>query len=343
MQYELKGKQVFLSGGASFIASHLIGGLLDKGVSRLVLVDDLSSGKRENIEGFLKDERVEFVKGDLRERGFVFEVMKGMDLVVHFAAVHGGRGFIGYHDDLCIDNFLIDRNVVDGALSEGVERFFYASSGCVYPLSLQDDPREVVRLSEEMAYPPFEADGIYGTGKLMGEVLLKERTEAGKKMEVVVGRFFTVYGERALENHAVMGLIAKAYIGQDPYEVWGDGGQVRNWTYVEDTVEGMLKVLEKSGEGFEVVNIGSGEGVKMKKAVEVILEEVGHEPERIKYDEERPEGPVVRVADVSKMKGKYGWRRRIGFREGVRRTVSWYKKNKQRKYVRENLERLLTE
>lgn len=341
MRYSLKHKRVLIAGGASFIASHLIERLVnDYGISKLVLVDNFNSGKRENISKVVSEGNAELVEGDLRDGGFTRSVIKDVDVVIQFAAVHGGRGFIGYHDSECVDNFLIDRNVADAALKGGAEKFFYASSGCAYPMSLQKDAKHVVKLKEEQIGPPYEPDGVYGMAKAMGEVMLRRVSDDGEKMNVAVGRFFTVYGERALENHAVMALIAKAFVGQDPYEVWGSGDQVRNWTYVGDIVEGVLAVLE-GDQPFLTVNIGSNEETKIKDVVELIFAYVGYRPEKVVFDKSKPVGPVARVADISRMKEQFGWEPKYSFKEGLKKTVEWYMATKDREYIKANLERLL--
>ena len=339
MGYELSNKRVVIAGGASFISFHLSQALLERGVKELVLVDNLKSGKGENVKELLRDKRVRFERVDLRDEGKAREVLRG-EVVFHMAAVHGGRGFIGWHDAECVDNFLIDRNVVMASLSNGVEQFFFASSGCVYPLRLQR--QGIYPLKEEDLDSDFNPDGVYGMAKLAAEVLLALKTEKGKKMRVAIGRLFTVYGERALENHAVMGLIAKAFVGMDPYVIWGKGNQVRNWTYVKDIVTGILTVVER-GSDWEVVNIGSEEQTPIREAVELIFELSGFRPKKVVFDEKKPVGPVARVADISLMKEKFGWQPKWSFREGLERTLKWYWQTKDRDYVRANLQKLLTE
>lgn len=340
MSYDLTNKRVVITGGASFIGFHLAKELLKREIRELVLLDNFSSGKQENVRDLQAiDKRVRFEKVDLRNGGKAKELIKG-EVVFHLAAVHGGRGFIGLHDAECVDNFLIDRNVVELSLNNGVEQFFFASSGCVYPLRLQR--QGIYPLREEDLDSDFNPDGVYGMAKLAAEVLLRLKTEQGKKMRVSIGRLFTVYGERALENHAVIALIAKAFVGMDPYVVWGKGDQVRNWTYVGDIVDGVLTVVEQ-GEDWEVMNIGSEEKIKIQEAMETVFELSGFRPSRVVFDETKPVGPIVRVADVSLMKEKFGWQPRWSFRNGLEKTLRWYWQTKDRDYVKRNLEKLLTE
>ncbi|MFQ5902198.1 MAG: NAD-dependent epimerase/dehydratase family protein, partial [Candidatus Binatia bacterium] len=108
------------------------------------------------------------------------------------------------------------------------------------------DTTEEIYLTEDMVGPPYDSDNMYGWAKLMGELTLKVYyNQFGMKSASC--RYFTVYGPRGVENHAVIAMIARAFIGEDPFEVWGTGDQVRNWTYIEDIVEGTILAAERSG------------------------------------------------------------------------------------------------
>jgi len=154
-------------------------------------------------------------------------------------------------------------------------------------------------------------------------------------------RYFTVYGPRGVENHAVIALIAKAFIGQDPYEVWGDGTQVRNWTYIDDIVRGTILAAEKIDDG-TAINLGTMERVRVIDAVNMVFEYTGHKAE-IKLRPDMPTGPLNRVADNALAKGLLGWEPQIPFREGLKRTVDWYYATKDKEQVKKILGHMLTE
>ena len=154
-------------------------------------------------------------------------------------------------------------------------------------------------------------------------------------------RFFTVYGPRGVENHAVIAMIARAFIGQDPFEVWGDGSQVRNWTYVDDIVRGTLLAAEKIDDG-TAVNLGTMERVRVMDAVRMVLEHTGHEAE-IRLRPDMPTGPLNRVADNSLARELLGWEPEVTFRQGLRRTIDWYFSTKTKETVEPHLERILIE
>jgi nucleoside-diphosphate-sugar epimerase len=222
----------------------------------------------------------------------------------------------------------------------GVEKIVFASSGCVYPNHLQSDPDKEVFLTEDLVKPPYDADNMYGWGKLMAELTLRAyHKEFG--MKTASCRYFTVYGPRGVENHAVIATIAKAFIGQNPFEVWGDGTQVRNWTYVDDIARGTILAAERINDGTGV-NLGTMERVRVIDAVKMVLEFMGHDA-KIMFRPDMPTGPLNRVADNALAKRLLGWEPRVPFREGLERTVEWYCSTKSREQVGAVLDRLLTE
>ena len=229
-----KGQHVLVTGGASFIGSHLVDALVARGATVRV-VDNLSSGRRENLAAHLERGAIEFVEGDLLDPGVADRAIRGVGIVFHLAADHGGRGYVDLHQAACASNLLLDGIVFHACRKAGVDKVVYASSGCVYPNHLQTDVSRSLFLTEDMVGPPFDADNMYGWAKLMGELTLKAyRQDWGLKSASC--RYFTVYGDRGHENHAVMAMIARAFVGQDPYVVWGNGEQIRNWTHVSDIV-----------------------------------------------------------------------------------------------------------
>jgi nucleoside-diphosphate-sugar epimerase len=136
-------------------------------------------------------------------------------------------------------------------------------------------------------------------------------------------------------------MIAKAFIGQSPFEVWGDGNQIRNWTYIDDIVQGTIRVAEVIDDG-TAVNLGTMERVRVMDAVKMVMEYTGHQAE-ILLQPDMPTGPLNRVADNTLARELLGWEPKVPFREGVKRTIDWYWATKDRDHVREILSRKLTE
>ncbi len=339
-QLQWAGNRILVTGGASFIGSHLVDRLIDGGAERIRVVDDLSSGELANIQGHIDSGRVEAMKLDLLLPGAAQEAVAGVDTVFHLAAIHGGRGYVELHQAECAKNLALDGMLIKAAQQAHVDKFVFASSGCVYPNHLQQDVTEELYLTEEMAGPPYDPDGMYGWAKLMGEKTLQAYYKT-YGMKAASCRFFTVYGERGVENHAVMAMIARAFIGQKPFEVWGDGTQVRNWTYVGDIVDGMVLSAQLIDDG-TAVNLGTMERTRVIDAVNEVLRYTGQQAQ-IKLLRDMPTGPLNRVASNALGKNLLGWEPKMKFLDGLHRTIDWYFSTKDPDEVRAYLNRMLTE
>lgn len=333
------GTRVLVTGGASFIGSHLVDRLVALGATVRV-VDDLSSGRLENLTPHLDGGHLAFLRADLRDPAVAREALESIDIVFHLAADHGGRGYVDLHQAGPASNLGLDGVVFWHALRAGVGKVVYASSGCVYPNGLQTDPDEARYLSEHLVRAPYDADNMYGWAKLMGELTLRAYA-AEHGLKSVSCRYFTVYGPRARENHAIMAMIARAFIRQDPFDVWGDGTQVRNWTYVDDIVSGTILAAEQIDDG-SAVNLGTQERIRVLDAVDAIMTYTGHRAE-VRLRPDMPSGPLNRVADNALARERLGWTPRVPFHQGLGRTIDWYFSTKDREAVAATLDRETTE
>lgn len=336
-------KRVLVTGGASFIGSHLVDRLVDLG-ARVRVADDFSSGTRDNLAEAGDD--VEVLEGDLRDRDFARGAVAGQEVVFHLAAAHGGRGFIDSHPADCSSNMVLDGVVIDEAYRAGVDRLAFASSACVYPTSRQVAAEGGAALLQEPWADVFTeggafADGEYGWAKLMGEMSLRayHRQHGFRSVSC---RLFTAYGERENETHAILALVAKAFIRMDPYEIWGDGRQDRNFTYVGDIVEGLLRACLAVEDG-SPVNLGTAEHIQVVDAARLTFELMGWEPTELFFDLSKPVGVYSRAADLTRTRALLGWEPTTSLREGLARTIEWYEKTHDVAGVTEHLERLLNE
>ncbi len=334
-----KGVHVLVTGGASFIGSHLVDALVARGADVRV-VDNLSSGRRENLAAHLEQGAIEFIEGDLLDPGVADRAVRGVGIVFHLAADHGGRGYVDLHQAACASNLLLDGIVFHACRKAGVDKVVYASSGCVYPNHLQTDVSRSLFLTEDMVGPPYDADNMYGWAKLMGEMTLQAY---GKDwgLKSASCRYFTVYGDRGHENHAVIAMIARAFVSQDPFVVWGNGEQIRNWTHVSDIVSGTILAAERIDDG-TAVNLGTMERTRVIDAVHEVLRYTGHQA-TIEFHPEMPTGPLNRVADNALARRLLGWEPQVKFMDGLHRTIDWYFASKQREAVTATLEHRLTE
>lgn len=315
-------RSVLVTGGASFIGSHLVDSLLDLGSSVTVL-DDFSSGSKDNLR--MDHELLSVQHVDLAESAPI-DLFTGIETVFHLAAIHGGRGFIETSPAKMLKNLKIDQNVFSIAKESGVKRIVYASSACAYPTKLQETSTQRNFLSESHAGKMGEdpaPDGLYGWMKLVGEYQL-EQLFMGTGVIARSARIFTAYGERENESHAAIALIAKGVIGVDPFPVWGDGNQTRNFTYVTDTVAGLVSLGSDNDPGFEICNVGTDQHVTIKEFINEVFEQLHWMPETIDYQLEKPVGVASRSSDNSKILAKYGWQPQVALSDGVRSTLRWY-------------------
>jgi UDP-glucose 4-epimerase len=330
---------VLVTGGASFIGSHLVEDLVDAGASVRV-ADDLSSGESENLKA-VSDE-VEFLEGNLKEKSFADRATRGIDTVFHLAADHGGRGYISNYPANCATNMALDNIVYESAVENGVERITCASSACTYPTDIQT---ERTRLREDMV--DFDerggayADEVYGWAKLMGERSLQAYQEQ-YDIDTSIVRIFTAYGPRENETHAIIALMAKAYAHQDPYQIWGDGEQTRNFTYVKDITRALRLASERVTDGTPV-NAGISRYVSINEVVRMIFDRLDWEPDAVDHMTDKPVGVKHRAADTTRAEELLGWEPEYTLEDGIERTLDWYTGARDREYVRENLETLLHE
>jgi len=345
-------KTVLVTGGASFIGSHLVDSLLKK-KAIVKVADDFSSGRLKNLEYTFRKERpnvwtsgnISLYRGDLKDRSFARSVIKGVNTVFHLAACHGGRGYIHTHPVECCSNMAIDQIVFEESWKQGVERLCHASSACVYPSYLQEDTGSSYLLKEEDADPFVRdkalADLEYGWAKLMGEMTLRAyHRQNGMKTSSV--RIFTAYGPRENETHAVIALIAKAFVKMDPYVIWGTGDQDRNFTYVQDIVDALMLASEKIEDG-SAVNAGRDDRISLNRAAELVFDITGWRPKRVEHDLSKPQGVASRAADLTKAREILGWEPKVSYQEGFKRTIEWYFANKKRDEVEAKLDKLLME
>jgi nucleoside-diphosphate-sugar epimerase len=318
-------KRVLITGGASFIGSHVAEIVAEFG-GEVTIIDDFSSGSPKNLENL----SIDLIVGDLRNREFAFDAIRDFEIIFHLAAIHGGRGFIENNKAMMLANLGIDNNVFSAASSSNTKMLVHASSACAYPINLQESKLDLNYLEESQAsmegINTSFADGVYGWTKLIGEYQLMNFTNESS-MKGRSARIFTAYGERENESHAAIALIAKALLKADPFPIWGDGQQTRNFTYVSDTATGLVLLGADARElTFDVFNIGTSDHVKVIDFINEILNQLSWRPSAFDFQLDKPGGVASRASDNSKIMRVFGWQPSVSIEEGVLRTLAWYEK-----------------
>ena len=334
-----RGKKLLLTGGAGFIGSHLLDRLIEQGAN-VTVADNLSSGSLEQVlgvwtkhgfryTGSTDKEILEvgpqcFLRCDLEDIAQARRAMDGQEIVIHEAAVIGGRGFVDTRQADCCRSFGINHSVFKAAHEAGVDRVNYASTACVYPDHLQNQYDSTYLLKEDDAFRNGTAncDRTYGWAKFMGEMELQSyHDQYGMKGSIC--RYVTAYGDRENDTHAIIALIRRAVEQCDPYVVWGTGEQDRDFTFVDDIVEGTL-LATKNITDCTPINLGTSRRYKIRDVVKLILKLTGHEPKQLVFDPTKPVGVLSRALDISRAKQLIGWEPRYSLEEGLRRTIEWY-------------------
>lgn len=312
-------RPVLVTGAGGFIGGHLISSLLADGFAvRGVDIKPLDRWHQRHAAA-------ENVVADLRLRDAAFAAMAGTRSVYNLACNMGGMGFIESNKAACMLNVLIDTHLLEAARDEQLESFFYASTACVYPSYLQDDP-DVTALKEADTYPADPEDG-YGWQKLFGERLCKNYGE-DYGIPVRVGRYHNVYGPlgtwdggREKAPAAICRKVATAVLsGHREIEIWGDGEQTRSFMYVDDGVEGTRRL---AASGIETpLNIGTSEMVTINELVDLVSSIAGVELER-RHISAAPQGVRGRNSDNTEIQARLGWQPSISLRAGLEGTYAW--------------------
>lgn len=309
--------KVCVGGGGGFIGSHLAKRLKETGYH--VVCADWKQNEYFEEKEFCD----EFLLLDLRHLDNCLKATEGCDHVYSLAADMGGMGFIqSNHSVILYNNTLISFNMMEAARRSGAKRFFYSSSACIYPEGKQEDPANP-GLKEGDAWPAQPQDA-YGLEKLCSEELCMHY---GKDFGIAVriARFHNIYGPQGTwkggREKAPAAFCRKAAAATNTVEIWGDGNQTRSFCFIEDCVEGILKIMFSDYE--KPLNLGSDEMVSMNQLAEMALSfenkkcEIVHIP--------GPEGVRGRNSDNTLIKQVLGWAPGTSLRDGLNKTYVWIK------------------
>jgi len=306
-----------VTGGAGFIGSHSAKRLHEEG--NFVRIVDTKESE------FMKTKYYdEFLKLDLRQYDNCLKITENIDQVFNFAANMGGIGFITeVGADVMRDNVLINTNMLEASRINGVQKYFFSSSACIYPVFKQNVP-DPPGLKESDAYPA-DPNEFYGWEKLFCEKMCDAyRRDYG--LNIMVARYHNVYGPEGTyeggREKAPASLCRKVAMADNPGEItiWGDGKQTRSFLYITDCVEATIRLVDK--EYHEPLNIGSDRLVTIDQLADLIIKISGKKILK-KYDLSKPQGVRGRNADLTLVKKVLNWQPQVSLEEGLRRTYEW--------------------
>src|SRR6266487_3887083 len=313
--------RILVTGGAGFIGSHLVEKLLAAG-HEVVILDDFNDFydpqiKHANIAGFAKDVTVYHV--DLRDGGSVRSLFhrEKVDAIAHLAARAGVRPSIQHAQLYCDTNVSGTLHLLEAARVTGVERFIFASSSSVYGAS------KTIPFSEEQHL--IQTLSPYGATKVAGEFLCSTYSHL-YQMRVVALRYFTVYGPRQRPDLAIHQFTRRIYGGQ-PIDQFGDGSTQRDYTYIDDIIQGTMAALDYNGPLYDVFNLGESQTTQLKDLVLAIENAVGKKA-KINRLAEQPGDMPHTYADISKARKLLGYSPTTKLSEGLPKFVEWFLRTK---------------
>jgi GDP-D-mannose 3',5'-epimerase len=314
-------KRIVVTGAGGFIAGHLVKELVKNGNKvRAVDIKPLN-------EWYQVSDEADNLILDLRLRENCQQAVNGYNEVFNLAADMGGMGFIENNKAACMISVLINTHLLIASKECGIDRFFYASSACVYNGEKQTDP-DNPGLRESDAYPALAEDG-YGWEKLFSERMCRHFME-DFGLKTRVARFHNVYGPygtfdggREKAPAAICRKVIEASIsGKKEITIWGDGFQTRSFMYIEDCIRGIIDIMYSDIK--EPINLGSSEMVSINKLVDIVEDIAGYKLAR-KYDLDAPKGVRGRNSENTLIKHYLNWEPSIALKTGMKSTYDWIK------------------
>ena len=317
----IKNKNILIVGAGGFIGGHLVKKLLDDG-NKIVAVD--IKPKEYWFQDF--DQAKNFYSMDMKDISNCRKVTKDIDYVFNMACNMGGMGFIENNKAECMQSVLINTNLLIACKEDNVKKYFFSSSACAYNKTKQQEVF-IEGLKEEDAYPADPEDG-YGWEKLFSERMCRHFME-DYGIEVRVARYHNIYGPfgtydggREKAPAALCRKVLSAKTNKDnKIEVWGDGKQTRTFLYIDDCIEGTLRLFESDYS--EPVNIGSDEQVSINQMIGIIEGISGGGELKKNYQLDKPKGVRGRSSNNDLVKKVLDWSYKMSLRDGLTKTYKW--------------------
>ncbi len=305
-----------VTGGAGFIGSHLVGALLARG-ARVRVLDDFSSGREENLAVHGAGDRIELVRGDVVDAGVCREACRGVETIFHEAAQVSVPRSIEDPERSHAINVMGTLRLLEAAREAGVRRVVFAASSAAY-----GDTPSLPKV-ETIAPDPLSP---YAAGKVAAEHLLRVYGSV-HGMATVSLRYFNVYGPRQADDSPYTGVIAifaRALLeGRDP-TIFGDGLQTRDFTFVDDVVDANLRAMQADLTPGTVINVGSGESTSLLDLLRTMAVIHGRKSEP-RFAPARAGDVRDSLASIERARSVLGWQPRTSLRQGLERTLAWYR------------------
>lgn len=316
----LKDAKVLVAGGTGFIGVNLI--------KRLLTIGSKVRATLHHRPAVIQDDAIEYMHADLTQMEDCKRAVEGMDYVFICAANTSGAAVMATTPLAHVTpNVVMNTQMLEAAYLAKIKKFVFISSSAAYPPS-GDRP---VHEDEMFGADPYEVYYSVGWMKRYAEILCKIYAQKIKNpMPTVVIRPSNCYGPYdkfdLRTSHVTTALIRRVVERQNPLEVWGTGNDVRDLIYIDDFIEGMLLAFEKSKD-YMAVNIASGQGCSVKQILQTILDVDGYTSADVRFDPSKPTTIAIRLVDISLAQDVLSFRPKITLREGLGRTVAWYRQH----------------
>ncbi|MEJ7577303.1 MAG: SDR family oxidoreductase [Pyrinomonadaceae bacterium] len=307
---------VLVTGGAGFIGSHIAASLLASG-ARVRIIDDLSTGHRENIEEIGRDGDLDFIEANLTDKAALRRALEDVEVVFHEAAIPSvPRSVENPREthEACVNATFA---LLLAARDAGVRRLVYAASSSAYG----DQPQ--LPKTESMRPDPLSP---YAVAKLVGEYYCQVFTRA-YGLETVALRYFNVFGPRQDPSSQYSGVISRfisvLMSGETPI-IFGDGEQSRDFTFIANVVDANLKAAQSSTALGHVINVANGERITLNELLEVLKKLTGRENVKAEYKDTRAGDVRHSLADITAARELLGYKSLVGLEEGLKETIRWW-------------------
>jgi len=311
-----KNSKILVTGGSGFIGINLIKRLLNEGANIRATLH--SKGP------VIIDDRIEYIKGDLRLEEFCEEAVDGVDYVFMCAANTSGAKVMATTPLVHLTpNMLMNIQMLQAAYSAGVSKFLFVSTNTVYPLT------DFAVKESDVTNEFYESYHIVAWMKRFTEIVCDMySTRIKNPMKTVVVRPGNLYGPYDKfdweKSKVIPAIIRRAIERHDPFEVWGDGMDLKDFLYIDDLIDGLILAMERINE-FEPINLASGIPVTIRDVLGEILKSADYEDADIQYDSTKPSMIPKRMIDISLAKKQLGFNPKVNLEDGIQRTVDWYR------------------